>query len=114
MKEKGKLRFTTLRITPRFPWARSGRTEVKRLASLSPGLGALPVLFLHCLFSVRDVTVPVFQCSPRVLRQSASNQARQVGPGAGAAKVSKISEGFFSAEAGSSVLLPPPPWPALH
>ena len=51
----------------------------------------------------------IFQGSPRVARQSDSNQARQVGPGAGATKVSKTSEGFFCKdwELQSSFLLPP-------
>lgn len=44
--------------------------------------------------------MPVFQGSPRAARQPASNQARQVGPRAGAAKRSKIIRGHFSAEAG--------------
>ena len=81
---------------------------MERLASLSPQLRALqaPLLTLVIFLTVRGVTVAVFQGSPRVARQSASNQARQVGPRAGAAKVSRTSEGFFLPRQGSSVLLP--------
>lgn len=49
----------------------------------------------------------VFQGSPRVARQSVSDQARQVGPGAGAAKVSTRA---FPAETGK--FSPPYRWQA--
>lgn len=64
----------------------------------TPAPSSVSLLQLVVFLTVRGVTVAVFQGSPRVARQSASNQARQVGPGAHAAKVSKTSEGFISAK----------------
>ena len=81
---------------------------MERLTSLSSRLSPLQVPLLQrvSFFPVRAVPVAVFQDSLRVARQLASNQARQVGPRAGAAKVSRTSQGFFLLRQGSSVLLP--------